>query len=89
MVVVVFGVGHCGFFFFFGCDRCLKRLWVVVGSLVVVRSGVWVVVRLWLKWIVGRGSASWFWIGGLGSIDGGFETVNLLISGWIDWVDHR
>ena len=36
---------------FFGCDRCLKGLWVVVGS------GVWVVVRLWLKWVVGRGSA--------------------------------
>ena len=25
------------FFFFLGCDRCLKGLWVVVGS------GVWVV----------------------------------------------
>ena len=43
MVVVVFGVGHCGgcsFFFFLGCDRCLKGLWVVVGS------GVWVMVGL-------------------------------------------
>ena len=43
MVVVVFGVGHCGgcaFFFFGGCDRCLKGLWVVVGS------GVWVVVEV-------------------------------------------
>ena len=28
----------CGFFFFLGCDRCLKGLWVVVGS------DVWVVV---------------------------------------------
>ena len=29
----------CGFFFFFlGCDRCLKGLWVVVGF------DVWVVV---------------------------------------------
>ena len=27
-------------FFFFGCDRCLKGLWVVVGS------GVWVMVGL-------------------------------------------
>ena len=40
---MVFGVGLCGgcgffFFFFLGCDRCLKGLWVVV------RSGVWVVV---------------------------------------------
>ena len=42
MVVVVFGVGHyggCGFSSFFGCDRYLKGLWVVVGS------GVWVVGR--------------------------------------------
>ena len=28
----------CGFFFFLGCDRCLKGLWVVVGF------DVWVVV---------------------------------------------
>ena len=71
-------------------------------------------VRLWLKWVIGRqrspvfgsgevgsgvshglslishrGSASWVWIGGLGSVDGGFETVDLLIGGWIGWVDHR
>ena len=26
---------------------------------------------------------------GLGSVDGGFETVDLLINGWIGWVDHR
>ena len=52
MVVVLFGVGHCGgVVFFFGCDLCLKGLWVVVGS------GVWVVVGLWLKWVVARGSA--------------------------------
>ena len=44
MVVVIF-------FFFSGYDRCLKGLWVVVGS------GVWVVVGLWLKLVVGRGSA--------------------------------
>ena len=78
-MVVVFGMGHyggCGFFFFFfGCDRCLKGLWVVVGS------GVWVMVGLWLKWVVGRGSTSWVWISGLGSIDGGFETMDLLIGG--------
>ena len=53
--------------FFLGCDRCLKGLWVVVGS------GAWVVVmdqRAGMKWVVGRGSASWdeegrwSWIGG-------------------------
>ena len=50
--------GGCGFwrgslwsFFFPGYYRCLKGLWVVVGF------GVWVVVELWLKWVVGRGSA--------------------------------
>ena len=36
---------------------------------------------MWLKWVVGRGSASWVWIGGLGSIDGRFETMDLLIGG--------
>ena len=79
------------FFFFFGCDRCLKGLWVVVGS------GVWVVVGLWLKW-VGFGvvvEVGWVWclghgwIGGLGLVDGGFEIMDLLIGGWIGWVDHR
>ena len=47
------------FFFFLGCDRCLKGLWVVV------RSDVWDVVGLWLRWVmaeVGR----WSWIGELG-----------------------
>ena len=60
---MVFGVGLCGgcgfFFFFLGCDRCLKGLWVVV------RSDVWDVVGLWLRWVmaeVGR----WSWIGKLG-----------------------
>ena len=42
-----------------------------------------------LSLIFHRGSASWVWIGGLGSIDGWFETVDLLIGGWIGWVDHR
>ena len=93
MVIVVF-------FFFFGCDRCLKGLWVVVGS------SVWVIGRGWVwclghGWVVAKvgcwswigeashglslishcGSASWVWIGGLGSVDGGFETVDLLIGG--------
>ena len=50
-------VGHCGgcgFFFFLGCDRCLKGLWVVVGSdvWVMVGSGVWAVV----------GSVGWDWL---------------------------
>ena len=75
-------------FFFFGCDRCLKGLWVVV------RSDVWDVVGLWLRWVMAEvGRWSWIgelvWIGGLGSVDGGFETMDLLIGGWIGWVDHR
>ena len=63
------------------------------GSLVVVGSGVWVVVGLWLKWVVGRGSAKLHmaslsslivdWRAGFGSVDGGFEMVDLLIGGWI------
>ena len=66
-------------------------VWFMVGS------DVWVVVGLWLKW-VGFGvvaEVGWVgclghgWIGGLGLVDGGFETVNLLIGGWIGWVDHR
>ena len=75
---VVDGVGHCGgcgYFFFFGCDRCLKGLWVVVGSSVwvMVGSGVWVVVEvgwvrylglvLWLKWV---GSGVWVMVGSVG-----------------------
>ena len=51
VVVVVF------FFFFFCYDRCLKRLWVVVGS------DVWVVVGLWLKWV---GSSVWVMVGSVG-----------------------
>ena len=34
-----------------------------------------------LSLISHHGSASWVWIGGLGSVDGGFETVDLLIVG--------
>ena len=43
------------YFLFLGCDRCLKGLWVVVGS------GVWVMVmdrRAGMKWVVGRGSGA-------------------------------
>ena len=32
-----------------------------------------------LSLISHRGSVSWVWIGGLGSVDGGFETMDLLI----------
>ena len=49
-----------------------------------------VVGRGWVRclghgWVrcLGRG-----WIGGLGLVDRGFETVVLLIGGWIGWVDH-
>ena len=102
MVIVVFGVGQCGGcgFFFFFCDSCLKGLWVVVGSGVWVVGHGWVMAEVgcwsWigeashgLSLISHRGSASWAWIGGLGLVDGGFETVDLLIGGWIGWVDHR
>ena len=54
-MVVVF------FFFLFGCDQCLKGLWVVVGS------GVWVVGRGWV-WCLGRGwvvAKVGFWHGSL------------------------
>ena len=37
-----------------------------------------------LSLISHHGSASWVWIGGLGSIDGGFETMDLLIIGSSD-----
>ena len=62
-------------FFFLGCDRCLKGLWVVVGSnvWVMVGSDVWVVVEvgwvrylglvLWLKWV---GSGVWVMVGSVG-----------------------
>ena len=71
-----------GFFFFFCYDRCLKGcgswLGLVFGSLVMV--WVWCLGRGWVVAEVGCR---------LGSIDGGFEMVDLLIGGWIGWVDHR
>ena len=70
-------------FVFFGLRLVLK------GAVGCVGSDVWIVAGLWLNWVVGRGSTSWVQIGGLGSVDGGFETVDLLIGGWIGWVDHR
>ena len=95
--------GGCGFFFFFwlwpvlkgvvgrGWVRCLGR-WSWLGLV----FGSWLGCWSWigeashgLSLISHRGSASWVWIGGLGSVDGGFETVDLLIGGWIGWVDHR
>ena len=86
----------CGWVRYLGCgwvmvmDQRVRMKWVVgCGSAVEVVGWSLVVVRSWLKWIVGRGSASWVWIGGLGSVDGGFETVDLLIGGWIGWVDHQ
>ena len=42
-----------------------------------------------LSLISHHGLASWVLIGGLGLVDGGFETVDLLIGGWIGKVDHR
>ena len=60
-----------------GWVQCLGR-WLWLGS----------AFGLWLKWVVGCGSASWGWIDGLGSVNGGFEMVDLLIDGWIGWVDH-
>ena len=38
---------------------------------------------------VGFGSVGWDWLMmGLDPLIGGFETVDLLIGGWIGWVDH-
>ena len=65
-----------------GWVRCLGRGWVVA------EVGYWSWIgeaSHGLSLISYRGSASWVWIGGLGSVDGGFETVDLLIG----WVDHR
>ena len=64
-------------------------LWLkwVVGcrrSLVFGSSEVGFDVSHDLSLISHRGSASWVWIGGLRSVDGGFEIVDLLIG----WVDH-
>ena len=77
------------FFFFFGCDRCLKGLWVVVGSSVwvMVGSGVWVVVEvgwvrylglvLWLKWV---GSGVWVMVGSVG-----WDWLMVGLKQWICW----
>ena len=69
-----------------GWVRCLGRDWVVA------EVGYW----SWideashnLSLISHHGLASWVWFSGLGSVNGGFEMVDLLIGGWIDWVDHR
>ena len=69
----------------------LRLKWVIGHrrSPVFVSDEVGFVVSHGLSLISHRGSTSWVWIGGLGSVDGGFETVDLLIDGWIGWVDHR
>ena len=63
------------------------------GSGEVIARSAWVtvmgLVKIGLSLISHRGSGNWVWIGGLGSVDGGFEMVDLLIGGWIGWVDHR
>ena len=71
----------------------MAGLWVMFGSLVVVGSGVWVVVRLWLKWVVDRwrslvfGSDEvmarlvWVTVMGLVEIGEGHHMV-----GWFFWV---
>ena len=71
----------------------------MVGSGVWVIGHGWVMVGLWLKWVVGRGSAKPHTASlsslivdrraGFGSVDGGLEMVDLLIGGWISWVNHR
>ena len=80
-------------------------VWVVVGlwlKWVVAKMGcgsseiasVWV-RRGWVWCFTQPLSHLSLWIGelgldgGLGLVDGGFETVDLLISGWIGLVDHR
>ena len=38
----------------------------------------------------GFGLVGWDWLMvGLDRLIGGFESINLLIDGWIGWVDHR
>ena len=59
-----------------GWVQCLGRGWVVA------EVGCWPWISEashGLSLISHRGSASWVWIGGLGSVDGGFEMVDLLI----------
>ena len=64
-------------------------VWVVGHGWVWCLGRDWVVAEVGLSLISHRGSTSWVWISGLGSVDGGFEKVELLIGGWISWVDHR
>ena len=77
-----------------GWVRCLGHVWVVVGlrlkwvvgrrrSPVFGSGEVGSGVSHGLSLISHRGSASWVWITELGSVDGGFETVDLFIGGWI------
>ena len=59
-----------------GWVQCLGRGWVVA------EVGCWPWISEashGLSLISHRGSVSWVWIGGLGSVDGGFETMDLLI----------
>ena len=72
----------------FGCDRCLKG---VVGRGWVRCLGRWswlgLVLRSWLGcgsgvWVVGDSVGQW-WLWFLAWV-----TVDLLVGGWIDWVDH-
>ena len=72
----------------FGCDRCLKG---VVGHGWVRCLGRWswlgLVLRSWLGcgsgvWVVSDGVGQW-WLWFLAWV-----TVDLLIGGWIGWVDH-
>ena len=57
-------------------------LWVFLG-------GYWSV--LWWVCLVVDGAKFDFWLVlmGLDRLIGGFETVDLSIDGWIDWVDHQ
>ena len=87
------------FFFFFCCDRCLKGLWVVVGSGVwfMVGSGVWVVVGLWLKWVGfgvwvrccgwnGLGPVFGSWLDRWAGIGWWWVWNSKSVDRWVDWL---